>query len=381
MSFSVSFSGVSPALYNVTVKAINSENHTLYLLLNAILPLIASIASLLPILRQCPPQVADQEIDSQEYAVFICHTILAAFTGLYLLILNSVSYSTTTAQILLAGTIFLLVLPAITPETICAQEWTSQPILPRSYHYQELSSRSIDDDNLEIHKQLTRDITASTKISRSNSCSPRDIKKCRYYNNNNLDIHKQITRDKAANTKISRENSYSPRDKKMYWYHNNDNLEIHKQLTRDTTANSKISKENSYSPRDKKISRYHNNDNLEIHKQRKRDETTNTKYSALNLYSSRDQEQRWYHNDSLKDHSVILGEEHSASALISSLDFWLYYIAYFCGGTIGLAYSNNLGQVSQSLGYGSDVTKLVAVYSACAFFGRLLSSTPDFLRQ
>nr|GMD62528.1 protein NUCLEAR FUSION DEFECTIVE 4-like [Ipomoea batatas] len=306
LSLSVSFSGVSPALYNVTVKAINSENHDLYLLLNAILPLITSIAALLPILRQRPPpQVAAQEIDSREYGVFLCHTILAAFTGLYLLVLNSLSYSTTTAQILLAGTIVLLVLPAITPETVSPQEWISQPIQPRSYHYQELSSRSIDNDNLEIHKQLTRDNGANAKDSRQNSCSSKDQRKCRV----------------------------------------------------------------------------HNDDNLEIHKEHIRDETTSTKHSTRDLYSSKDQEQKWDHNDFLKDHSVIPGEEHSASALISSRDFWLYYIAYFCGGTIGLVYSNNLGQVSQSLGYSSDVTELVAVYSACSFFGRLLSSAPDFLHQ
>ncbi|XP_019187447.1 PREDICTED: protein NUCLEAR FUSION DEFECTIVE 4-like [Ipomoea nil] len=265
LSLSVSFSGISPALYNVTVKAINSENHALYLLLNATLPLITSIAALVPILRQRPPQDAARKIDSREYGVFLCHTILAAFTGLYLLVLNSVSYSTTTAQILLAGTIFLLVLPAFTPETV----------LPTSYHYQQLSSQSIDTDNLEINKQLTGDNGANAKDSRHNSCSS---------------------------------------------------------------------------------------------KEHIRDETTSTKHSTRDLYSS-------------KDHSVILGEEHSATALISSRDFWLYYIAYFCGGTIGLAYSNNLGQVSQSLGYNSDVTELVAVYSACSFFGRLLSSAPDFLRQ
>nr|GMD38136.1 protein NUCLEAR FUSION DEFECTIVE 4-like [Ipomoea batatas] len=161
----------------------------------------------------------------------------------------------------------------------------------------------------------------------------------------------------------------------------NDNLEIDKQFTQDNGANAKDSRQNSCSSKDQRKCRVHSNDNLEIHKEHMRDETTSTKHSTRDLYSSKDQEQKWDHNDFLKDHSVIPGEEHSASALITSRDFWLYYIAYFCGGTIGLVYSNNLGQISQSLGYSSDVTELVAVYSACSFFGRLLSSTPDFLHQ
>lgn len=75
----------------------------------------------------------------------------------------------------------------------------------------------------------------------------------------------------------------------------------------------------------------------------------------------------------------MLGEEHPTRLLMRRWDFWLYYIAYFCGGTIGLVYSNNLGQISQSLGHGSQTTSLVTLYSTCSFFGRLLSAAPDFL--
>ncbi|XP_048627668.1 protein NUCLEAR FUSION DEFECTIVE 4-like [Brassica napus] len=59
---------------------------------------------------------------------------------------------------------------------------------------------------------------------------------------------------------------------------------------------------------------------------------------------------------------------------------WLYYVAYFCGGTIGLVYSNNLGQIAQSLGQSSKTTTLVTLYSSSSFFGRLLSATPDYIR-
>ncbi|CBI39995.3 unnamed protein product, partial [Vitis vinifera] len=67
--------------------------------------------------------------------------------------------------------------------------------------------------------------------------------------------------------------------------------------------------------------------------------------------------------------------------LVRRWDFWLYYIAYLCGGTIGLAYSNNLGQISESLGYSSETNMIVTLYSACSFFGRLLSAAPDFLKN
>jgi len=79
---------------------------------------------------------------------------------------------------------------------------------------------------------------------------------------------------------------------------------------------------------------------------------------------------------------VRLGDEHSLGMLVRKLEFWLYYVAYFCGGTIGLVYSNNLGQIAQSLGQSSSNAKsLVTLFSAFSFLGRLLSSAPDFTRK
>ncbi|KAL0008312.1 hypothetical protein SO802_009814 [Lithocarpus litseifolius] len=82
-----------------------------------------------------------------------------------------------------------------------------------------------------------------------------------------------------------------------------------------------------------------------------------------------------------KDRLIVLGEEHPARLLVRRWDFWLYYLAYFCGGTLGLVYSNNLGQISESLGYSTITSSLVTLYSTCSFFGRLLSAAPDFLRD
>jgi hypothetical protein len=82
-----------------------------------------------------------------------------------------------------------------------------------------------------------------------------------------------------------------------------------------------------------------------------------------------------------KEKIIMLGEEHTTKMLISRWDFWLYYIAYFCGGTIGLVYSNNLGQISQSLGHNSMTSSLVTLYSTCSFFGRLLAAAPDLFSR
>ncbi|KAL1354171.1 hypothetical protein AAHE18_05G022200 [Arachis hypogaea] len=82
-----------------------------------------------------------------------------------------------------------------------------------------------------------------------------------------------------------------------------------------------------------------------------------------------------------QDQLAMLGEEHPAGVLVRRLDFWLYYVAYFCGGTIGLVYSNNLGQIAQSLGMSSTTSTLVTLYSSFSFFGRLLSAAPDYIRN
>lgn len=81
-----------------------------------------------------------------------------------------------------------------------------------------------------------------------------------------------------------------------------------------------------------------------------------------------------------KDQLIMLGEEHKARMLVRRLDFWLYYLAYFCGGTIGLVYSNNLGQIAQSVGQYSKTQLLITLYSSFSFFGRLLSAVPDLIR-
>eukprot|EP01018_Ginkgo_biloba_P020573 Gb_01515 [translate_table: standard] len=75
-----------------------------------------------------------------------------------------------------------------------------------------------------------------------------------------------------------------------------------------------------------------------------------------------------------------LGEEHSILQLLRSVDFWLYYFVYFCGGTVGLVYINNLGQIIQSLGY-SKTPVLVSLVSSLGFLGRIASGLPDYFKN
>lgn len=128
-------------------------------------------------------------------------------------------------------------------------------------------------------------------------------------------------------------------------------------------------------------------DNLELHKELINHETSNKDDDAdeageigggmtiLNRVKTGE-----YWGFLVRDSIVMLGEEHEIGMLLRRLDFWFYFFAYFCGGTIGLVYSNSLGQIAQSLGYGSETSTLITLYSSFSFFGRLLSAAPDFMR-
>ncbi|CAN4126086.1 unnamed protein product [Withania somnifera] len=259
LSLSISFNGASAALYNLIANAINSKDDTLYILLNGLVPLVTSVV-VLPILWQPNSQTLRADSVRREYLNLCCLTVLAVFTGLYLLILNSVSYSAQTARILLAGAVFLLVLPMIAPGVICSEDWS------QLFHPSYLPLEENDTDDLEMHNEL---------------------------------IWKEV-----SSMNVWAENSHGSKEKES-----------------------------------------------------------------------------WTSSCLLTDRLLLIGEEHSANLLIRRLDFWLYYLVYFCGGTLVLVYSNNLGQISESLGYGSEISFLVALYSACSFFGRLLSTAPDFLRN
>ncbi|KAL0374100.1 UNVERIFIED_CONTAM: protein NUCLEAR FUSION defective [Sesamum radiatum] len=252
LSLTTSFSGVSGAMYNLIANSINPNDHKLFLLLNAVLPLITSAAALLLMIRYLPPDAPLLDgTHHHDSANFLLLTAVAISTGLYLLVLNSVTSDVAAARLVLTGAIVLLVLPLVTPLMV--------PGLVNIGLHQEDSSFILIDKN---HRELLE-----VQMQRRDGFLDRDLNKEEFDNN-------PLFKDERP---------------------------------------------------------------------------------------------------------VVLGEEHSTKLLITRLDFWLYYVAYMCGGTIALVYSNNLGQISESLGYQSDIGSLVSLFSACSFFGRLLSTVPDFL--
>jgi len=262
LSLSISFNGVSAALYTLIANAINSNDATLYLLLNAIVPVLISGLVLIPILNQPQPQPHSVDTIQRDTSVFLCLNILAFVTGLYLLFLYSFSYTTAIARVILIGAIFLLVLLFFLPGIVYSREWSCFTVPTSFSFYSSRFTRAVPDDD-ELYKELI----SIEDSSRNRSAQSTREKKCCIVN--------MLEREKFS----------------------------------------------------------------------------------------------------------MLGEEHSAKLLVRRWDFWLYYLAYFCGGTIGLVYSNNLGQISQSLGHSSQTSSLVTLYSACSFFGRLLAASPDFLSR
>ncbi|XP_057766805.1 protein NUCLEAR FUSION DEFECTIVE 4-like [Salvia miltiorrhiza] len=275
LSLTVSFNGVSAALYNLAVKSLNPSSSAVYLLLNALIPLFTSLVALIPILRQPSLDLLDPNVVKRDHFTFLKLNVLAFITGLYLLFLHpSDSF---TARLLWYGAIFLLILPLGIPGILYAREWFHTRVYT-SFQLDGSGFILVDVDDLELHKQL---------LSRPSSVE------------NGL----TYSGDAGASANgMSRQN---------------------------------ISAEEGCS--------------------------CNTVIT--------------------KDQLVMLGQEHRAGELIRRVDFWLYFVAYFCGGTVGLVYSNNLGQIAQSLGHSSVTSELITIYSSFSFFGRLLSAAPDFIRR
>ncbi|EOY10350.1 hypothetical protein QUC31_010049 [Theobroma cacao] len=264
LSLTISFNGVSAALYTLIANAINPDDDTLYLFLNALVPLLASSLALIPILRQPPLQLLSTDAVSQDSFIFIILNVLAVITGLYLLLLNSLSSEASRARILLVGALILLLLPLCLPGIVCGRNWARHNI-HTSFCLDGSTFSLVDPDDLELHKELLGSD----------------------YNNS-----------------LSVSNSFCVTNREGFF---------------------------------KKVME--------------------------------------------KGRLTVLGEEHPARLLVHRWDFWLYYLAYFCGGTIGLVYSNNLGQIAQSRGFYSQISTVVTLYSSFSFFGRLLSAAPDFLRD
>ncbi|CAJ1930878.1 unnamed protein product [Sphenostylis stenocarpa] len=278
LSLTVSFNGVSAALYTLAANSIDPSSDSLYLLLNAIVPVLTSLAALVPILLQPPIDTLSRSPDAahKNSVIFLVLNFLAVFTGIYLLLFGSSTSDEATSRLYFGGAIFLLISPLCIPGTIYARVWFHNAI-HSSFQMEGSGFILVHVDDLELHKEL---------LSRQNS---------------------SLSLSNGDGHGLLGENGYGSQREKTGDL-GCDKLLGHNQL-------------------------------------------------------------------------AILGEEHTAAVLLQRLDFWLYYVVYFCGGTIGLVYSNNLGQIAQSLGLSSSISTLVTLYSTFSFFGRLLSAMPDYIRN
>ncbi|KAL8141709.1 hypothetical protein V2J09_014741 [Rumex salicifolius] len=277
ISLTVSFNGVSAALYTLAANSVNPSSDSLYLLLNALIPLLTSFAALVPILRQPDLNPLPPEEVQYDSIIFLSLNVLAVITGFYLLFPSSAIPGLSSARFLFGGALFLLVFPLFIPGIVYARNWFKSNIYA-SFRIENSGFLLVKDDDLEAHKELT------------------------------------LTHDSSYGSDIPI-------------------------LYLNSTASNK--------------------------------EDSGIGIGKKEVYCDR---------VFGKDKLMMLGEEHPAWLLVRRVDFWLYYIAYFCGGTIGLVYSNNLGQIAQSLGQHSQTSTLITLYSSFSFFGRLLSAVPDYVR-
>lgn len=259
LSLSISFNGLSAAFYTLFANALSPYSPSVYLLLNAILPLAASIVAL-PAILLCHPHDHSslRSVPKHDRRVFLCFYTIALVTGIYLVTFGSVNTTSSAATAVLMGAMALLTLPLIIPAaSSCSSVGTHGPDTELTFNHNDPQKPLLL--NHDDHTETNGSMAHKTMEWQPKGCCCGTI----------LD----------------------------------------------------------------------------------------------------------------KGCVLVLGEEHSAKKLIRCVDFWLYYTAYFCGATVGLVYSNNLGQIVQSLHLQPQLTMLLAVYSSCSFFGRLLSALPDFLHR
>ncbi|KAF2308957.1 hypothetical protein GH714_025948 [Hevea brasiliensis] len=151
LSLTVGFNGVSAALYTLAGNAIDSSSDDIYLLLNAVVPLITSIVALLPILRQPSLDPLSPDGVRRDSLIFLILNFLAILTGIYLLLFSSNTSNSTRASLFLAGAIFLLMFPLCIPGVVYARDWFHRNI-HSSFRLQGSGFILVDVDDLELQK-------------------------------------------------------------------------------------------------------------------------------------------------------------------------------------------------------------------------------------
>ncbi|KAM0895218.1 hypothetical protein ACQ4PT_023984 [Festuca glaucescens] len=94
LSLSISFNGLSAAFYTLFANTLSPYSPSVYLLLNAILPLVVSIVAL-PAILLCHPHDRNsvRTTSKHDRRVFLGFYIIAFVTGIYLVIFGSVRLS------------------------------------------------------------------------------------------------------------------------------------------------------------------------------------------------------------------------------------------------------------------------------------------------
>ncbi|KAF7829126.1 protein NUCLEAR FUSION DEFECTIVE 4-like [Senna tora] len=256
LSLTVSYNGVSAALYTLAANSIDPSSSELYLLLNALVPLITSLAALIPILRQPAVDPLPPDALHRDSMIFLILNFFAVLTGLYLLLFSSSSSDATTTRLYFGGAIFLLIFPLCIPGIIYARDWFYR-FIHSSFRMEGSSFLLVHVEDLELHRDLLTRPDSPHSLSNGDSESLLSEKGSVYGNLNAKES------DGCCTTMIDR------------------------------------------------------------------------------------------------DQLAILGQEHPASLAVRS---------------------NNMGQIAQSLGLGSNVSTIVTLYSSFSFFGRLLSAGPDYIR-
>ncbi|KAK9144108.1 hypothetical protein Sjap_004011 [Stephania japonica] len=153
LSLTIGFNGVSPPLYTLLANSFTSTECSLYLVLNAVVPLVISIVALVPILRQPPLEPLSPDATRRDSLVFLVLYFLAVVTGLYLLFLSPIASIPLIARSLFAGAIFLLCLPLGIPGITYARGWARRTIHD-SFRIEGSGFNLVDVDDLELHKEL-----------------------------------------------------------------------------------------------------------------------------------------------------------------------------------------------------------------------------------
>lgn len=153
LSLTVSFNGVTAALYTLIADSVDPSPSSIYLLLNAVVPLIVSFLAMIPILRQPSLEPLPPDAVRLDSLIFLILNILAVITGLYLLLIGTASADVGSARILLGGAVFLLVFPVFIPGIIYARSWFHQTI-HSSFRLEDSGFLLVDDGDLELHREL-----------------------------------------------------------------------------------------------------------------------------------------------------------------------------------------------------------------------------------